>query len=278
MVDKEDGLMSADAVPEIRPGIAVGKPEAREKSRLQKMNLRSRLLRAYFNYVYNPVYDFTIGHLNPYQALQKRCVAWLDVREGDRLLCVGLGTGNEILHVLDAGKNVDIVGIDYSPSALRRAHMKAWRAGKTIDCRLMDARCLEFGAGSFDRVLCIHLMDFVEEAATVTGEILRVLKDGGRFVITYPSGKENTGLGIGLLKEEICKKIRPGRYAVKAILDILVRTLVGVVYLPLLFRPRRRPYALHQVKAMVGGFTDGDFEIEADALYRDFIVCGRKSS
>ena len=87
--------------------------------------LGTKLIRAYFNYAYNPVYDFTTGRLSCYRQLQERCVAKLELEDNDRVLCVGVGTGNEISSILEKNKNVDVVGIDYSKMALKKAHNKA---------------------------------------------------------------------------------------------------------------------------------------------------------
>jgi len=141
------------------------------------MNFTRKLMRAYFTYAYNPVYDVTIARLNRYRKLQKSCVGKLELEDHDRVLCVGLGTGNEIFHILEMNRNVSIVGVDYSNTALQKAYEKASRLGKEVELIIMDARCLEFATGSFDKVLCIHVMDFVEENEKVTDEILRVLKD-----------------------------------------------------------------------------------------------------
>jgi len=157
------------------------------------MRLAEKLVQAYFDSVYNVAYDFTTARLSRFRKLQTRCVAKLMLKEGDRILCVGLGTGNEISHILGVNTGVEVTGVDYSKTALKKALQKAEKLGKKIDLRLMDARCLEFAPGSFDKVLCIHVMDFVgdtQDKEKATREILRVLNNGGQFVITYPSDRE----------------------------------------------------------------------------------------
>jgi len=240
------------------------------------MNTVGKLMQAYFNYVYNPVYDFTTGQLNHYRQLQERCVAKLGLEDNDRVLCVGLGTGNEIFHILQMNRSVGIVGVDYSHTALQKARRKALVLGKEIKLLIMDARHLQFPAGSFDKVLCIHLMDFVQENEKVTGEILRVLKPGGQFVITYPSGKEGTRLAVNLLSDNVRHSINSGKHRVRALLECLAQMLVGIIYLPLLCRPKRKSYSRSELKAMLTQSTTGDCQIEEDTIYQDFIVYGEK--
>jgi len=240
------------------------------------MNTTQKLAQAYFNYVYNPVYDFTTGQLSRYHYLQNRCVGKLDLKDRDRVLCVGVGTGNEILHIFRRNRNVGIVGIDYSHTALNRASKKVLAISKEIQLLLMDARHLQFPAGSFDKVLCIHLMDFVKENEKVTNEILRVLKDGGQFVITYPSDKEGPRLAINLLSDSLRHGINSGKHRVRALLKSLAQMVVGIVYLPILFRPKWKSYSRSKLEAMLTQSTTGDCQIDEDTIYQDFIVYGRK--
>ena len=239
------------------------------------MRFTGKLTQTYFNLAYNRVYDFTTAQLNRYQRLQATCIGKLELKDNDRILCVGVGTGNEVLRILRTNGAVKIVGVDYSKTALRKAYKKASKLGKEIKVLLMDARRLKFAVGSFDKVVSLHVMDFIKENREATTEILRVLKDGGQFVITYPSDKEGPRLGINLLKDNIRHNISSGNY-IKAFLLSPARIVMLSVYLPLLLRPKQRTYSYRELKAMFTELTTGDFQIEEDPVYQDFIVYGRK--
>ena len=241
------------------------------------MTFGEKLIRAYFDFAYNVAYDFTTARLNRYGKLQSTCVSKLKFRDADKVLCVGVGTGNEVLHVLQINRNVKIVGVDYSKTALRKAYRKALVRGKEIEVLIMDARRLEFAAGSFDKVLCLHVMDFVEDNRQVTTEILRVLKEGGQFVITYPSDKEGPKLGWNLVKDIIHTNLHSGKHPVKAFLVLIAQMLMGLVYLPLVCRPNKRSYSRRELEATINQVRTGDIQIEEDSVYQDFIVYGRKS-
>ena len=240
-----------------------------------ELTLRTKIMRAYFNFAYNPVYDFVVGWLNLYRKLQERCVEKLELKDNDKVLCVGLGTGNEALRIFKMNRDVSIVGIDYSQTALRKAQKKARACGKEIKVLLMDARRLEFPAGSFDKVLCIHVVDFIEEGEKVTDEILRVLKDGGQFVITYPSKKEGAKMAFNLLVDNIRRNIDSGSHRILAISKPLAQILVGIVYLPLYLRPNKA-FSYYELQGIISRLTTGDFQIEEYPLYNDFIVYGTK--
>lgn len=240
------------------------------------MSLASKLMHAYFNFVYNPVYDFSTGRLNRYRELQERCISKLELEDDDRVLCVGTGTGNEILHILRANRNVSIVGVDYSAVALRRAYSKARKLGKEIEVLLMNAGCLEFATARFDKVICLHVMDFIEDNMGATSEIFRVLKDGGQFVITYPSGREGPKLAANLLGDNIRHAFNSKNHRMLALAQSLAQILAGIVYLPLVFRPKQKYNSRGELEAMITQFTVDDFQIEEDPIYQDFIVYGEK--
>ena len=233
-------------------------------------------MQAYFNYAYNPVYDFATGRLNRYRQLQERCVDKLELKDKERVLCVGVGTGNEVLHILKRKRGVDIVGVDFSHTALRKAYIKAQILDKEIRVLAMDAQCLQFESESFDKILCLHLMDFVQDHVGVTSEILRVLKVGGQFVITYPSDEEGLRLAVNLLSDNVRHSINLGKHRVRALLECLAQMLVGIIYLPLLCRPKRKSYSRSELEAMLAQSTTGDCQIEEDTIYQDFIVYGEK--
>jgi ubiquinone/menaquinone biosynthesis C-methylase UbiE len=233
-------------------------------------------MKAYFNYAYNPVYDFTTGRLSCYRQLQERCVGKLELKDEDRVLCLGLGTGNEIFYILEMNRNASITGVDYSFKALRKAYKKARAWGKEIEVFTMDARCLEFTTGSFDKVLCIHVMDFVEDNEQVTSEVLRVLKDGGQFVITYPSQKEGMSLGLNLWRDIIRNNPYAGRHRAIVFLKSMAQMLAGTIYLPLFLKTRKISYSHNELQMMITRLMAGDLQIEEDSVYQDYIVYGRK--
>ncbi len=91
------------------------------------MSLSQKLSRTYFDLIYNPVYDFTTARIDRYHKLQDLCVGKLSLTDGNRVLCAGLGTGNEIRYIVRKNPHVSISGVDYSGKALARARKKALR-------------------------------------------------------------------------------------------------------------------------------------------------------
>ncbi len=240
------------------------------------MTLGTKLRELYFDLVYNPVYDFTTAQLTCYQRLQKLCIDKLEFEDNGRTLCVGVGTGNEILRVLDKNAAISVYGVDTSQRALDRAYRKALNRCCEVNVLRMDAHRLNFEDESFDKVLCIHVMGFLTDDSKATKEIIRVLKNGGQFVITYPSGSGGLGL-VGEIKRSIVNDLRSKKYG-KALKQFRALILGSVVYLPGVcwVKPQHGFYSYHSLKMIFDAQKLAYYQIEEDRNYQDFIVYGKK--
>lgn len=238
------------------------------------MGLRESFTSAYFDLVYNRVYDFTTARTTSYRRWQEACLSKLQLAENDKVLCVGAGTGNEVVRLLERNRHLDIVTIDASRRALAKSCRKARKCGRDIESFRMDAQALDFPDGSFDVVLCLHLMDFLIDQPGATREIFRVLRKGGHFSITYPLN-EGLALGISVVRESMGQTLGSRRYR-EAVIEVLAMLGAGLAYPPLLFRARRKFYSREQLQEMFGALELAQFQIEEHCGYRDLIAYGRK--
>ena len=240
------------------------------------MSLWQHLTRAYFDAVYNPLYDSTTARLSRYVDSQKELAARLHVEGRHSVLCVGLGTGNELTSLRARAPDLDIVGVDVSPAALARARRKPAGEGQGTAFALMDAQQLAFRDSSFDRVFCYHVTDFLQDPATATAEMLRVLRPGGRFVISFPARSEGLGLGAGLLAHGLRSRGPNGSSAGRA-RSVTALLLGGLVYLPLMLRPRPVIFAPGQLEPLLRPLGARECIVESDPVYRDHLVSGVKN-
>jgi phosphatidylethanolamine/phosphatidyl-N-methylethanolamine N-methyltransferase len=234
------------------------------------------LLSFYFDRIYNPLYDWTTARFDRYVHLQRRCVDALAPEDLRSILCVGLGTGNEILHIASHGPGARIQGVDISEPALRRARRKLRKAGLAARLARMDAHALDFRESSFDGVLCIHLMDFARDPARVTREIVRVLRPGGRLVATYPFENEGVSLAGGLYAHTVRQGLIDGTNPLLLAGRLLLQLASGFVYLPLVFRSGRRPLRRTDLSRLLESSGLRSFTIEEDRVYGDLIARGVK--
>lgn len=106
-------------------------------------------------------------------------LAFLDPQPGERILDVGCGTGIFTADVLKSGARV--TGIDLSVAMLSRA---VARGGRTFAGLCADMCALPFADNSFDRVFSMTAIEFVADGARAIAELNRVVRPGGRVVVT----------------------------------------------------------------------------------------------
>jgi SAM-dependent methyltransferase len=128
------------------------------------------------------------------------------------LLDIGCGTGRTTVDAAATHPSAFTIGLDSDPHALLIAHsiarlrgpavhvdLRRWGFGeKVIRARNLNnvylvqgkAERLPFAATvlweGFDALLCVNLLDRVDDPASLLSEIARVLAPGGRFVLTTP--------------------------------------------------------------------------------------------
>lgn len=98
---------------------------------------------------------------------------------GETILDAGCGTGVFTLDILSAG--TQIVGLDISFPMLRRAREKS--GGYPFYPILGDIAALPFREGSFDKVVSVTAIEFIEDARSAVAELFRVTKKGGVIVV-----------------------------------------------------------------------------------------------
>ena len=135
------------------------------------------LSRVYENLAW--VYDFTFGpalHPGRVDAIRR-----MNIRPGDRVLEVGVGTGiNAALYPRDCS----VTGIDLSSGMLEKAHERIARKGvRNVRLMEMDAANLKFADDTFDIVYAPYVISVVPDPVAVALEMRRVCRPGGRIVI-----------------------------------------------------------------------------------------------
>ncbi len=132
-------------------------------------------------------YDHTFGRI--FVDHEHEVIEQLNLRPGQRLLEVGVGTGIS----LDAyPAYVNVVGIDASADMLAQA-VKKTRENRWnhIDLRQGDALSLPFPDNSFDWVMSFHVMTVVPDPLRMMRETVRVCKPSGRVVHVNHFASEN---------------------------------------------------------------------------------------
>jgi SAM-dependent methyltransferase/uncharacterized membrane protein YbhN (UPF0104 family) len=144
----------------------------------------------------------------------KAIVDHLDLREGDRVLELGAGTGIHGKFLLDAnlGKHVSYVGTDLSREMV--AASRARLAGLSAQLLCCDGENLPFPDGTFDAAYISGSLHHFGNLERGVGEIVRILKPGGRFCIMEPNWIFPTNFLPSKLvaAERNISQIRPGNF------------------------------------------------------------------
>ncbi|MEK6255863.1 MAG: ubiquinone/menaquinone biosynthesis methyltransferase [Chloroflexota bacterium] len=113
----------------------------------------------------------------------------LDIKDGDRLLDVGAGTGD--LAVLAAKENLgaQVVACDLTMEMVEIARERTKEFN--VDWVVVDAHALPFAESHFDGVVSGFLLRNVSDKKRVLGEQLRVLNFGGPVVVLDTSPGRN---------------------------------------------------------------------------------------
>lgn len=128
-----------------------------------------------------PVYDRTFGAVT--SSGRRTAVHYMNRLAGSEILEVGVGTGLALpLYATDRR----VTGVDFSEDMLAKARRRVDRGGlrQVRALRQMDARSLDFPEASFDAVAAMHVISVVPEPAKVMAEMVRVLRPGGKLVVT----------------------------------------------------------------------------------------------
>jgi ubiquinone/menaquinone biosynthesis C-methylase UbiE len=115
-------------------------------------------------------------------------VAELRLREGDRVLDAGCGTGRALAPLRDAvGPSAVVLGVDLTLAMLEAAT----RAGRGLDGQLLlaDAAALPLRSESLDAVFAAGLIAHLPRPGENLRELARVVRPGGTLALFHPIGR-----------------------------------------------------------------------------------------
>jgi ubiquinone/menaquinone biosynthesis C-methylase UbiE len=107
------------------------------------------------------------------------------MREGEAVLDIGCGAGvDSIIAARLVGPTGAVTGIDLVPEMLARARENVRQAGvANVTFQESSAEQLPFPDHSFDVVISNGVFNLVVDKAKALGEVFRVLKLRGRFML-----------------------------------------------------------------------------------------------
>jgi SAM-dependent methyltransferase len=115
----------------------------------------------------------------PWEWQARRALLLAEARPGERVLDLGCGAGAFLTALREAG--AEPVGVEIAEAAAAKARATG------VEVRLVEGDgTLPFGHGEFDLVWCSEVLEHVPDALALLQETRRVLKPGGRLLLTVP--------------------------------------------------------------------------------------------
>ena len=113
-------------------------------------------------------------------------VALASLKEGETVLDLGSGAGFDcFLAAAKVGKNGKVIGIDMTPEMIEKARENAGQGDYTnVEFRLGEIENLPVADNSVDVVISNCVINLVPDKRRVFKETFRVLKSGGRLMVS----------------------------------------------------------------------------------------------
>jgi SAM-dependent methyltransferase len=113
-------------------------------------------------------------------------VAMASLRKGETVLDLGSGAGfDSFLAANRVGKGGRVIGVDMTPEMLDKARQNARKGGyKNVEFRLGEIENLPAADSSVDVIISNCVINLAPDKARVFGEAARVLRKGGRLMVS----------------------------------------------------------------------------------------------
>ncbi len=122
--------------------------------------------------------DINVPHFERYAADALRLAG---LRSGEHVLDVAAGPGTLALL---AARTARVAALDFAPAMVERLRTRAAAAGVEVGARVGDGMALPYADGTFDVAFSMFGLMFFPDRARGFGELLRVLRPGGRAVVS----------------------------------------------------------------------------------------------
>jgi ubiquinone/menaquinone biosynthesis C-methylase UbiE len=125
-----------------------------------------------------PRYDRSMKFFD--RVLFKDARSWVCSKAEGEVLEIAVGTGMNLPHYRP---DTHLTAIELSPSMLELAEQRARELGRDVNLEVGDATAMRFPDASFDTVVCTFALCTIPDDAAAVGEVRRVLRPGGRFLL-----------------------------------------------------------------------------------------------
>lgn len=122
-------------------------------------------------------------------------IAYLEIREGDKVLDLGCGAGG-IAEYLSDTTGAQVTGLDYAATAIETAANRTSDKRDRLAFLQGDMNALDFADNSFDKIISLDTIYWVADFDAALESIVRLLRSTGRlavFVSVTPEFEDGPG-------------------------------------------------------------------------------------
>lgn len=129
----------------------------------------------------------TMHALDFFRAYKRETFALMQIGPGDRIADVGCGTGEDARQLAEVvGTSGRVVGFDTSEAMLKEARTRHHTGMPNLQFVRSSADHLKAESASFDAIRADRVLTHVPDVAGALREMVRVVKPGGRVVVSEP--------------------------------------------------------------------------------------------
>jgi ubiquinone/menaquinone biosynthesis C-methylase UbiE len=150
------------------------------------------------------------------KALTLKAINFLELNSAATLLEIGMGNGAFIPEILYSYPSLSYTGLDFSPDMVAEATVGVSIHGSDLQDRatliLGQALAMPFANATFDRILTVNTLYFMDTAVAFLNECYRVLKPGGTLALAIRDRQTMaqlpfTEFGFNLFSEQDLKEV-----------------------------------------------------------------------
>lgn len=146
---------------------------------------------------WNAIYEGKDVYSLVHRERQERALAWvrsLGLPTGARALDAGCGAGHASVALARTGLSVDAVDPVEEMVELAQRNAEAAGVGEQVGVRRGDAQQLPYGDATFDLAIALGMLPWAEAPAAAVRELGRVLRPGGRLIVSVDNRRRLTDL------------------------------------------------------------------------------------
>jgi ubiquinone/menaquinone biosynthesis C-methylase UbiE len=119
-----------------------------------------------------------------WQGYKRRSYELLELREGDAILDVGCGSGEDSRALAQLVRGVSVLGVDADAGKIAEAQRLTLGLPQPVEFRVGDAYRLDFETATFDACRADKVFHHLDDPRKALGEMVRVARPGGRVVVS----------------------------------------------------------------------------------------------